>query len=173
MIKFEDLKASFTPTEAKDTIINFNDIEITVKKSLSVDEKMKLASYVLAETEDDRMSYFHPIRFRVAFVNAVLEFYTDIELPEETTTAEIYDFAIESGLMDLIDSVIGDELETLFDRISETAREIYTYKNSLVGVMEKVTTDYGALSFDSEQIRENLSNPENLELLRNIMDRFG
>ena len=39
--------------------------------------------------------------------------------------------------------------------------------------MEKITTDYGALSLDAEQIKQNLDNPEGLELLRNIMDRFG
>ena len=95
------------------------------------------------------------------------------EIPEEMTIAEVYDLVKCDGLYDLICSEIEDDIKYIFNLISQTAKEIYTYRTSLVGIMEKITSDYGALSLDAEQIKQNLDNPEGLELLRNIMDRFG
>lgn len=171
MVKFEDLK--IVKSENVTTTIFYNDVAINVKHKLSVDDLMKMASYILSEAEDPKMSYFHPIRFNVIFTNAIIEFYTDIEIPEDMTIAEVYDLVKCDGLYDLICSEIKDDIDYIFNLISQTAKEIYAYRTSLVGIMEKITTDYGALSLDAEQIKQNLDNPEGLELLRNIMDRFG
>lgn len=173
MVKFEDLISSVEENPISTTVVNFNGIDIEVKSELTADEMMKMSSYILSETEDPKMSYFHPIRFNVIFVNAVLEFYTNIEIPEDMTIAEIYDFAVNTGLYELIKKNIKDDINLVFNLISQTAKEIYAYRTSLVGIMEKITTDYGALSLNAEQIKQNLDNPEGLELLRNIMDRFG
>lgn len=171
MVKFEDLK--IVKPEEKISKVLYNDVEITVKHKLPVDDLMKMASYVLSEAEDPKMSYFHPIRFAVIFTNAIIEFYTDIEIPEDMMFSEVYDLVKCDGLFNLIVAEIEDDIEHIYELISRTAKEIYTYRTSLVGIMEKVTNDYGALSLDAEQIRENLDNPEGLALLRNIMDRFG
>ena len=171
MVKFEDLK--IVKPEEKFSKVFYNDVEITVKHKLPVNELMMMTSYVLSEAEDPKMSYFHPVRFNVIFTNAIIEFYTDIEIPEDMTIAEVYDLVKCDGLYDLICSEIEDDIKYIFNLISQTAKEIYAYRTSLVGIMEKITTDYGALSLDAEQIKQNLDNPEGLELLRNIMDRFG
>lgn len=175
MVKFEDLKLTKPNMDSVEntSILNFKDVEITIRKKITIDEVMKMTSYILSEAEDERMSYFHPVRFNVLFVNAIIEFYTDIEIPEDMTIADVYDMVIDSGLYTMVREHIEDDVDGLFMVISKTAKEIYAYRSSLVGIMEKVTNDYSALTLDSEQIKENLNNPESLELLRNIMDRFG
>jgi hypothetical protein len=171
MIKFEDLK--IVKPEEKFSKVFYNDVEITVKHKRPVNELMMMTSYVLSEAEDPKMSYFHPVRFNVIFTNAIIEFYTDIEIPEDMTFDVIYDLVKCDGLYELITAEIEDDIDYIFKLISQTAKEIYSYRSSLVGIMEKITSDYGALSLDAEQIRQNLDNPEGIELLRNIMDRFG
>lgn len=175
MIKFEDLKINnlFLDSAENTVVIDFNGVEVTVKRRLGINDIMLMTSYILSEAEDPNKSYFHPIRFKALFENAILEFYTDIEIPEDMTIATLYDLVTHSGLMEKIKIEIKDDLDLLYKLIEKTSREIYAYKSSAVGIMERIAENYSNISFDTEQIKENLNNPEALELLRNIMDRFG
>jgi hypothetical protein len=175
MVKFEELNFNNIDFNSDSNLsyINFNGTEIAVKKKLDMNNIMLLSSYVLAEAEDPKIAYFHPIKFDVIFNNAIIEFYTDIEIPEDMTIAAIYDLFDKSGLQKMIKSAIKDDLQYLYNIIEKTAKEIITYHNSAVGIMEKIADNYSNVVFDTEQIKENLDNPEALELLRNIMDRFG
>ena len=67
--------------------------------------------------------------------------------------------------------------ETEYDEVdwwvNDMIDNIYKYRNSALGIMQAITTDYENLNFDSEQITRNLSNPENLSLLRDTLTKLG
>ena len=49
---------------------------------------------------------------------------------------------------------------------------VYKYKNSPIKLVESLQESFTNLSLESEEINKNLSNPENLALLKNIMNKM-
>ena len=56
--------------------------------------------------------------------------------------------------------------------LNSTIDGVYKYKNSPIKIVESLQEGFSNLSLDSETIKDNLSNPDNLELLKNIMDKM-
>ena len=50
---------------------------------------------------------------------------------------------------------------------------IYEFKNSAMGILETVSTDYNDLNLDAQNIQKALGNPENLTLLKDVMTKLG
>ena len=50
---------------------------------------------------------------------------------------------------------------------------IYKYKDSIVGILDTIKEDYGNLNFDLKELQDNISNPDNLSLLKQILDLSG
>jgi hypothetical protein len=42
-----------------------------------------------------------------------------------------------------------------------------------MGILERVKEDYSDMSFDATEIQSQLSNPENMALLRDVLDKLG
>ena len=55
----------------------------------------------------------------------------------------------------------------------EVIDEIYRYKTSVLGILQAVSQDYSNLELDADKIREKLGNKENIEFLKNVMDKLG
>jgi len=41
------------------------------------------------------------------------------------------------------------------------------------GILEAMTTDYDNLNFDIDELQKNISNPENLTLLKDVLSKLG
>ena len=65
------------------------------------------------------------------------------------------------------------ELEMLTNNILEIANSIYTYHNSVMGILETVTTDYEMLNLDAQAIRDKIANPDNMTLLKDVITKLG
>ena len=50
---------------------------------------------------------------------------------------------------------------------------IYDYKNSILGILETVARDYDNLNLDALQLQEAIGNPDNIALLREVLDKLG
>ena len=44
---------------------------------------------------------------------------------------------------------------------------------SILGILENVSQDYSNLNFDASKIQDALSDPNNLELLKDILTKMG
>ncbi len=55
----------------------------------------------------------------------------------------------------------------------DTVSSIYKYQNSIMGILDTVTTDYKDLNFDVSELQKNISNPENLTLLKDVVTKLG
>lgn len=55
----------------------------------------------------------------------------------------------------------------------DTVNSIYKYQNSVFGILDNVVTDYKDLNFDVTELQKNISNPENLTLLKDVVTKLG
>jgi hypothetical protein len=87
---------------------------------------------------------------------------------------KLYDVVVSTGLFDKILEVMPTEE---FDRIDVSAhatiRNLYNYKNSAMGVLNAISSDYSNLNLDALQLRDNLVDPANLELLKTVATKLG
>ena len=155
--------------------INFNNFDIEVKQYLPIQDKLTLISNVinLASTEQN---YSNPVQEDVFGTLEIIYAYTNISFTEKQKEdpANLYDIVISSGLADAIISAIPEvEYKTIVDGINRSIEAIYTYRNSIYGILDTVTADYSNLDFNASEIQSKLADPENMKLLKDILTKLG
>lgn len=157
------------------TCIYFNEQTIEVKRYLSVNDKLKLISDVINNTVDEH-SFCNPVKVEVFAALGIIEYYTNITFTEKQkeNPVKLFDLLKENGLMDQIQNAIPkEEFDTLMEGLWDSIDSIYTYKNSAMGIMDNLSTDYSALNFDATAIQEKLGNSENVEFLKDVLSKLG
>ena len=102
--------------------------------------------------------------------------YTNINFTDKQKedVTKLYDLVVSSGLLAaIIEAIPSEEYTMLFDGIKRSADAIYTHRNSVLGILEAVSTDYSNLNFDATEIRDKLADPNNMTLLKEIMTKLG
>ena len=155
--------------------LNFNEQNIEVKQYLPVNDKLDLISWVINQSADD-LKFYNIGKLDIFKHIAIAQHYTNITFTEEQLSdpARLYDLLATSGLMDAIKNAIPNgEIWWIDDVLDDTVDSIYKYQNSVMGILDTVTTDYKDLNFDVEQLQKNISNPENLTLLKDVVTKLG
>lgn len=169
MLKIKSVKWETPSTK---TIINEGSPDIIVKQYLPVEQKMALIGNIVNNSADDN-NYYNPIRLDMYTVIGIIGLYTDIDL-EDTTIAQAYDILMESGLWeDILDTIPASEIEYIKINTRKILENIYAYKNSIYGVIEGFNNSADNIKLDSEEIQKNLSDPENLKLVKEILTKMG
>ena len=169
MLKIKSVKWETPSTK---TIINEGSPDIIVKQYLPVEQKMALIGNIVNNSADDN-NYYNPIRLDMYTVIGIVGLYTDIDL-EDTTIAQAYDILMESGLWeDILDIIPASEIEYIKINTRKILENIYAYKNSIYGVIEGFNNSADNIKLDSEEIQKNLSDPENLKLVKEILTKMG
>lgn len=150
--------------------------DIIVKNYLPVSEKIKLIATVIGEEQDGDRLYIDRGKLIVLFYLNVIFAYTNLSfnITDITEYPKLYDELQCSGILEGILDILAenDELSLLLDILNSTIDGVYKYKNSPIKIVESLQEGFSNLSLDSETIKDNLSNPNNLELLKNIMDKM-
>lgn len=156
-------------------IIEFNEQTIEVKQYLPVEEKLELITNVLQSAHDEN-NFSNPIKVKVFTILEIIENYTNIGFTEKQkeNPTKIYDLLIGNGLVDIIiNNIPKNEYDSLILAITETIESVYKYQNSILGLLEAITTDYDTLNFDATDIQKKLSDPNTLGLLKDVMTKLG
>lgn len=159
--------------EVKTITINNNQIEI--KQYLPVNEKLDLIARVINGAHDQN-NFPNPIKIEVIGTLEMIMAYTNISFTEKQKEdiPKLYDLLEENGIIkDIISQIPEDEYNFIIDGINKTVDAVYTYNNSVLGILESISQDYSALDFDVEKIQQAMSNPENLELLKDVLTKLG
>lgn len=175
--------ATVKPTFAKMCLKISNDVktiqigeqDIEVKQYLPINEKLNLVQRVLENSMDEN-NFQNPIKLEVFTSLEIVFAYTNISFTEKQKedTTKLYDLLDSNGIFNsVIEAIPGVEYQTIIDGVQETSNAIYTYKNSLMGIIETVSQDYSNLNLDASGIQKALSDPTNLELLKGIMTKLG
>lgn len=155
--------------------ITFNDQVIEVKQYLPVNDKLQLISNVINQSADDN-NFANPIKVDVFTVLEIINFYTNISFTEKQREdpAKLYDLIISNNLAKTITGAIPQvELDELMSGIKDSVEAIYKYKNSAMGIMEAISTDYSNLDFNASEIQSKLADPENMNFLKDVLSKLG
>lgn len=159
--------------EVKTITINNNQIEI--KQYLPVNEKLDLIARVINGAHDQN-NFPNPIKIEVIGTLEMIMAYTNISFTEKQKEdiPKLYDLLEENGVIkDIISQIPEDEYNFIIDGINKTVDAVYTYNNSVLGILETVSKDYSNLDFDATQIQKKMADPENLKLVRDVLTKLG
>lgn len=155
----------------EDRVISYKDKEIVIKQYLSMNDKISLIEEVVEKAGE--ANFANPLKLDVFFNLALIENYTNIGIDADKPL-ETYDLLEQNGIFTfVIQNLPSSEYNGLLTFLDQTIKGFYDYKNSVLGIMETISADYSNLKLDSEEIRENLGNKDNLTLLKDVVTKLG
>ena len=116
------------------------------------------------------------MRINIQKIIQLTQAYTNLVFSNEDKEdlLKLYDLLVSSGLWnEIYNNIPEDEKKYINAGVDETIASYYKYRNSILGILETINTDYQNLNLDAEQINEKLSNKEGVELLANVIDKLG
>lgn len=156
-------------------IVNWNGQDIEVKQYLPVNEKLTLISNVLNSAHDEN-NFSNPVKVNLFTALEIMYAYTNINFTDKQKEdpVKLYDLLSGSKLYDkIVENIPAEEYLNVMNGIDETIDAVYTYRNSVMGILDTVSTDYSALEFDASAIKDKLSDKDNLNLLRDVLSKLG
>ena len=102
--------------------------------------------------------------------------YTNITFTEKQkeNVTKLYDTLSSSGLIAIVlNNLEPEEYTFIYNTTKAQIENIYKYRNSVVGILDIVSTDYSNLNLDIAELQKKLANGENIELVKEIMDKLG
>lgn len=156
--------------------VEFNDQTIEVKQYLPIAEKAELISRVLNNSVDDDAGYYNNLKLDMWLALEIVYAYSNISFTEKQKSdpMKLYDLLSSNKLLNLIIGLVPEsEFYYLTKVTHELATAIYTYRNSALGILDSIGRDYSNLNFDATEIQKKLADPENLALLKNVVEKLG
>lgn len=155
--------------------VKIGDFNIEVKQYLPVNDKLDLIARVLNGAHDEN-NFPNPIKIEVLGTLEIIMAYTNLSFTEKQKedVAKLYDLFDSNGLIDLIVSAIPEEeYAFVINGIDDTIDAVYTYQNSVLGILESVSQDYSNLDLDATAIQQKLADPNNVALLKDVLTKLG
>ena len=149
--------------------------EIEVKQYLPVNDKLILIGKVINAAADEN-NFSNPIKLDIFTCLEIVFAYTNISFTDKQKEdlVKLYDILESNHIFDQVIEVIPkNEYKQIIEGVQDCSDAIYTYKNSLMGILEMVGQDYSQLNFDAEAIREKMADPENLAVLKDVMAKMA
>ena len=155
--------------------ISICDQDVEVKQYLPINDKINIITNVIENSADDN-NFANPVKVEVFANLEIMYAYTNISFTDKQkeNPTKLYDLLEENGIIaEVIAAIPENEYALLLGWIDETIEAFYTYRNSVMGIMEQISADYSNLSLDATEIQQKLADPQNLELLKDIMTKLG
>ena len=155
--------------------IEFNEQTIEVKQYLPVNDKLELISNVINLSADDN-NFANPVKVGIFTILEMLNFYTNLNFTEKQKEdpAKLYDLVISTGLGKAIMDIIPEvEYHDILTGVHSSIEAVYNYRNSVFGILDSITTDYSNLNLDATNIQKALADPENMDLLKQVLTKLG
>ena len=174
-------KIAFTKlglTKAAESAVKFTEINgqpIEVKQYLPINDKLNLIAKVLNQSADDN-NFANPIKLDVFTSLEIVFAYTNISFTEKQKEdlVKLYDLLESNNIFNIIIAEIPQtEYRAIVDGVEECANAVYTYKNSVLGLLDSISQDYSTLDFNAAEIQKKLSDPENMALLKDVLAKLG
>lgn len=156
-------------------IVNINGIDVAVKQYIPAEEQLEICANVLSYSADNN-NFASSTKIEVFFALELLYHFTNLEFTEaeKDDPAALFDILESNNVFNMIISAIPNDMyELLFDAVGLTIENYYEYKNSALGIFERISTDYKDLNFEAEDIKKKIADPGNLELLKEVLNKLG
>lgn len=159
-------------SQKKEVVLNNETIEI--KQYLPVKEKMELIDDVLRNSIDENGIY-NPVKIDVFTSLNIIYYYTNITFTDKQKQDpyKIFDLLESNFIFSTIANSIPErEYNFILSVIEESAKSITNFNNSIMGILSRVSQDYSNVSFDAEKIMNTLADPEQLQLVKDIVTKL-
>ena len=156
--------------------VEYNGQTIEVKQYLPVIEKSELITRVLNNSVDENNGYYNLLKMDMYLALEIVYAYSNISFTEKQKEdpMKLYDMLNASRVLNLIIGLVPEgEFYYLNKTVHEMANNIVAYRNSAMGIMERITTDYNNLDLDASAIQKELADPNNMTLLKDILTKLG
>ena len=173
-------KVPFTKLKCK---INENEIPvqigeetIAVKQYLPIQDKLGLIGRVVEFAHEQDNNFSNPVKAGVYRDLEIIFAYTNISFTDKQKEdlPKLYDMLYSSGVIKIvIDNIPEDEYLEIVWGVKDSIDAIYKYQNSVLGILDPISTDYSALDLDASEIQKKIADPQNLELLKNVLTKLG
>ena len=172
-VPFTKLKCKINIDEAP---VQIGEETIAVKQYLPIQEKLGLIGRIVEFAHEQDNNYSNPVKADVYRDLEVIFTYTNISFTDKQKEdlPKLYDMLYSSGIIDtVIKNIPENEYMEIVFGVEDSIEAIYTYRNSVMGILDSVSTDYSNLNLDAETIRKDLADPNNLTLLKDVLAKLG
>ena len=155
--------------------IEFNEQTIEVKQYLPVNDKLELISNVINLSADDN-NFANPVKIAIFTTLEILYNYTNLTFTEKQKEdpTKLFDLVISNGLVkEVVNAMDKAEYDDLLSAIQKSVGAVYDYRNSVFGILDAITTDYSNLNLDATNIQKALADPDNMDLLKQVLTKLG
>lgn len=162
-------------TEIKPVELTWNDQVIEVKQYISMQDKLTFVTNVLNAAADDNR-FYNKGKVDMFFVLELIYTYTNISFTDKQKEdpVKIYDaFKVSELYREIVNSIPNEEVDYLYDLVTDAAKQIYAYQNSAYGIMDAMNTDYNNLDFDIKKLTDGIGNKENVQFLDEVLTKLG
>lgn len=155
--------------------IEFNGQNIEVRQYLPLEDKLNLITEVVNNSADEQ-NFANPMKVQLWTALEIVFYYTNLNITDKQKEEplKLYDMLLSSGLYEEIRRTIpiGEYLD-INQSIQESVKSVYTYRNSVLGILDAVKQDYSNMEFDAAKIQKDLADPNNLALLKDVLTKLG
>lgn len=173
-------KVPFTKLKCKLNIeevsVPFGEENIVIKQYLPIQDKLELIGEIIMQAHEQDENYSNPVKSDVFIELGIVFSYTNISFTDKQKEdlPKLYDILQTSGVIKLVmDNIPAKEIDTIYSGVWRSTDSIYKYQNSVLGILDTIKADYADLDFDAEELKEKIANPENLDLLKNVLTKLG
>jgi hypothetical protein len=81
---------------------------------------------------------------------------------------------ISSGLVaEVVNAIPEAEYNEVLCGVSDSIDAIYTYRNSVMGLLETISADYSNMDLDANKIYGKFADPESMDLIKQVLTKLG
>ena len=146
-----------------------------VKRYLPFKDKLDLVSRIINQSIDDN-GFYNPMRVKLYMTLEVVYAYTNLSFTEKMKEDpfKLYDILVSTGIFaDIVNCICEKDWEEIQDGVWSTIDNIYNYRNSVMGILDNVVNDYSNLNLDASEIQKKLADPDNMQLLKDVLSKLG
>lgn len=176
-VPFSKLQAKVNGGATRQFYYNLAGEEIyyEVKHYLPVQEKLELVSRIINNSVDDN-GFYNPMRVKLYMVLEITYAYTNLSFTEKMKEDpfKLYDILVSTGIFtDIIDVIREKDWTEIQENVWSTIKNIYDYKNSVMGILDTISNDYSNLNLNASEIQKKLADPDNMALLKDVLAKLG
>lgn len=172
-VPFTKLKCKINTNEIP---VQIGDETIAVKQYLPIQEKLALIGRVIEQAHEQDKNYSNPVKIGVFIDMEIIFAYTNISFTDKQKEdiSKLYDMLYSSKIMeDIISQIPVEELKVIIEGVEKTTKSVYSYQNSVLGILDTLKTDYSNLDLNATEISSKLTNPETLGLVKDVLTKLG
>lgn len=175
MAQINYTKLVLKPILDKVKVIEWNEeAHIEVKQYLPLSKKLEVLTTIIQNSSDGN-GFYNSARIDFNITLELIFAYTNIKFTDKQKEdlEKLYDAFYSTGLAEDILDEIPDEEKAWFNKhVYKSIDKIYEYRNSVYGILDALKTDYSDLGLDVDKLREQLSKDDNIEFLKEVMDKM-